>query len=513
MCGACRVVRFFRNVLYKPKGLDLLPWQERDLREVYGRVDVDSGQRLIRNWWEEVPKKNGKSFLVGGLPLYHLVIEHGEIERPEAYGCASAKDQAGIVFRAAAYLASENEILRDILKTLPSTKRIIRKDGHGFYSVVSADGDVQDGVEPSLPILDEVHRWKTAKAQILYDVMKKGMISRDEALCVEITTAGEVNESPIAWKQHERARQLIVGSQISKSFFARIYAADEDKIKSDPEYWKSRQARVDANPSHEDNGGFLKDENIASEIEAGRGSYLRYHLNIWGQAEERWLPMDRWLACPRTKSLIGRECYPGFDLSSTTDFTALALVFPDWDEEAYDLLTFAFVPEGRIADLERKLHQPLRDWVRQGHLIATEGDVIDYRAVREKLDWARSVFEVQEVGYDPWNATHFVQELVDEGYRCVKVPQGIAHLTAPSKHFEEKVIAGKIRHDNNPVLNWHIDCCSVQTDPRGNIAPRKPNLSKDSKRIDCVAAAINGISLAMVHEPIASGPAEIGGLW
>lgn len=509
MCGACRVEKFFANILFRPRGLQLMGWQRKLLRDIYGNVDVDTGLRKVRTVYAEVPKQNGKSFLVGGLPLYHLVME-GE-DRAEAFGCAGALDQAGIVFESAKFLCEENPLLLEQLKIIPSTKRIVRKDGNGVYRVLSADGRLQDGKRPSLAVMDELHRWRTERAEILYNVMTKGTISRREPLVVQITTAGEVHESPIAHRQHQRARQFIDGSQQSDRFYAVIHSADHERIKSDPDYWKSREARVAANPSHEDNGGFLRDGDIEAMMEEGRAAYLRYHLNIWGQAEERWLPMDKWLACPRTEPMMGRACWVGVDLSATTDFTALLFLFCD-DDGNYDTLSFHFVPDARIPDLERKLHQPLREWVRRGYLIATEGDVIDYRAVREKIAWASSVFEIQQIGYDPWNATQFIQELVDDGYRCVKVPQGIAHLTAASKHLEEKVIAGKLRHDGHPVMNWHVDCCSVRSDANGNISPKKPDRAKDSKRIDSVAALVNAMSLAMVHESVSS-PAGLELSW
>ena len=79
---------------------------------------------------------------------------------------------------------------------LPSTKRIVRRDGGGFYAVLSADGDLQDGIEPSLAIRDEVHRWKTLRAETLHDVITKGQISREEPLDIGITTAGAEYESP-----------------------------------------------------------------------------------------------------------------------------------------------------------------------------------------------------------------------------------------------------------------------------------------------------------------------------
>ena len=118
--------------------------QEQALRGIYGPVDPETGRRKIRRALVSVAKKQGKSFWVGGIPLYHLTME--DVDHPEAYGAAAAKDQAAIVWRAAARLAEANPLLRQRLKVIPSTRRIIRRDGAGFYTVLSADGDLQDGI-------------------------------------------------------------------------------------------------------------------------------------------------------------------------------------------------------------------------------------------------------------------------------------------------------------------------------------------------------------------------------
>lgn len=78
-----------------------------------------------------------------------------------------------------------------------------------FYAVLSADGDVQDGIEPSLSIRDEVHRWKTARAETLRDVIVKGQISRDEPLDIGITTAGAEYESPMWWREYQHAKRSL----------------------------------------------------------------------------------------------------------------------------------------------------------------------------------------------------------------------------------------------------------------------------------------------------------------
>jgi phage terminase large subunit-like protein len=501
MCRGCHVVAFFGGVLFAPKNLVLLPWQEQELRTIYGTVDVETGQRRYWKAYEEVPKKNGKSFLVGGMPLYHLTYE--DVERPHAYGCASAKDQAGIVYASATFLCQDNEILRDRLKILESTKRIIRRDGAGFYAVLSADGDLQDGIEPSLGIFDELHRYKTAKAKTLFDVVTKGTISRDESLIVEITTAGDAKESPICYKEHQRAKRILSGQEPGGRMHARIFSADADRIKDDPEYWKSREARVQANPSHEDRGGFLKDEKIVEEIENGESEYKRYHLNIWGQAADRWLKSGEWArGNQETRSLLRRRCYIGIDLSSTEDFTAVVLVFPDDSDGSYDIMPFLFVPKDRAPSLETQLHVPLAVWIKQDLVTATEGDVVDYDIVEDKIKWAVDDFDVQEICYDPWNATDLINRLTKSGHNCVKISQRTTDLTAAMKHIKRKLLAGKIRHGGHEALAWHAECVSTWTDRAGNIAPKKPDLAKDAFRIDGFAGMLTAMVRGMMNDEV-----------
>jgi phage terminase large subunit-like protein len=107
-------VAFFDTVLYPPLGYRLQLWQRKVLRDLYGTLK-GNGLRQYRHAYLSVAKKNGKSFLLGGLPIYHMLIEPEA--RPEAYGVASAKDQAGIVFNAAARLVRANRALRADAKT------------------------------------------------------------------------------------------------------------------------------------------------------------------------------------------------------------------------------------------------------------------------------------------------------------------------------------------------------------------------------------------------------------
>jgi phage terminase large subunit-like protein len=510
-------------VLYPPLNLSLMGWHRKVLRNLFGKVQPANGQRQFRRAYISTAKQNGKSFITAGLPLYHILME--DELNPEAYGSAAAKEQAGIVFKAAAMLVNANPDLRSRLKVLPSTKRIIRRDGGGTYQVLSADGDVQDGIRPSLNIRDEMHRWKNAKAETLYDVTTKGQISRDEPLDIAITTAGAEYESPLWFGEYEFAVKVLEGSVQSPQFYPAIWEADKAKIKSDPEYWKSREARVLANPSHEDLGGFLKDAAIVVELDkaiaqpANKSKFLRYHLNVpIASQQEPIIDMAKWQACGgevdlrtwpeydvelliRKWGLIDRKCHVGVDASWTTDFTAVVFGFePFGGNGVWTFLPFFFVPEERVPELERICRLPFADWVEKGFVIATPGNAIDLREVKEKIRWGKRMFDLQDLAFDRCNFRTEAMELNDEGINAIEVQQNFMQLSYPTKFILSSYLDQKIRHGNNPVYNWNAACMQLQYDRKDNCQPTKPERLKSSKRIDGLAATVTLLAPALVAE-------------
>ena len=86
----------------------------------------------------------------------------------------------------------------------------------------------------------------------------------------------------------------------------------------------------------------------------------------------RWMPMDAWDKCDSAvdpDALIGRECYAGLDLSSSTDITAFVLVFPPCsDDEKYVILPYFWVPEDTLRLRVRRDHVPYDVWKNKGRL-------------------------------------------------------------------------------------------------------------------------------------------------
>ena len=154
----------------------------------------------------------------------------------------------------------------------------------------------------------------------------------------------------------------------------------------------------------------------AVQIPAKENIVARLNFCVWTDASTRAISTEDWLACGREftiKDLEGQDCFAGLDLSSTTDLTAWVLLFPYWDDEGlthYRILPTVWIPELRVQALEDRDRVPYRMWIRQGHLLTTPGNIVDYDFIRERIIADSERFNIQEVAYDPWNCRETAAE-------------------------------------------------------------------------------------------------------
>ena len=495
----------------------LCPWEEEALCRIFGNLD-ESGNRLIELVYLEVPKKSGKTEFVAGIVLLTLVLATSP--GCQVYGAASATRQALNVYRAACKMVEQSPHLGRELRIMRGTNRIVkRSDKDSFYAAVAADGDFGDGVNPAFVVADEVHRWKTRKQLENWDVLSKGGITRKQTLTIAITTAGVQDESPLAWRLHEKTRKIEDGIVSDPRFYGKIYGADKTDDPADPRTW------IKANPSLLENGGFLDKDKIRKEYESAVAegdltSFKRYFLNVWDQKENRAIDIGKWdgtrsafiargLEEKRPEDLvralphdlmahfIERRCWAGVDLSMTTDTSSVVFVFPVADRDEYEVLPFFWLPDAKVRKLELKLSVPLQRWAREGFLELSPGDVIDYRDIQARLEWAASMFDLQEICWDPWNSRQISVPMVEAGHRCVEIRQGYQSLNEATKKIIELVSRGGLHHGGNPVLRWHAGSVCTKTDGRDNVMFEKPDREKGMARIDGMAALANALSRAI----------------
>ncbi len=474
------------------KPFELIDWQERIIRDLFG-VLKPNGYRQFNTAYVEIPKKQGKSELAAAVALL-LCCGDGE-ERAEVYGCAADRQQASIVFEVAADMVRMCPALAKRVKINASMKRMIFLPTNSFYQVLSAEAYSKHGFNIHGVVFDELHTQPNRK---LFDVMTKGSgDARMQPLYFLITTAGTDTHS-ICYETHQKAKDILEGRKIDPTFYPVIYGAEESDDWTDPAVWKK------VNPSLGITVGIDKVKaacESARQNPAEENSFRQLRLNQWVKQAVRWMPMEKWNACSfkvDEKSLEGRVCYAGLDLSSTIDITAFVLVFPPGDEDdKYNILPYFWIPEDNLDLRVNRDHVPYDLWQKQGYLQTTEGNVVHYGFIESFIEKLGTKYNIREIAFDRWGAVQMVQNLEGMGFTVVPFGQGFKDMSPPTKELMKLTLEQKLAHGGHPVLSWMMDNIFIRTDPAGNI---KPDKERSSEKIDGAVATIMALDRAIRHQ-------------
>jgi phage terminase large subunit-like protein len=174
------------------------------------------------------------------------------------------------------------------------------------------------------------------------------------------------------------------------------------------------------------------------------------------------------------------------DLSSTKDLTAIVAVFPDDEGPGFDVLAQFFVPKDNIHTRSVRDKVPYEQWERDGYIVPTQGQVVNYERVRQELIAWSNLYEVKTVAFDKFNALDLVTRLQErDGFTCVQTQQGFLGLSSATKSVESAILSKALRHDGHPVMRWCVSNVSVVADDYGNL---KISKKASSEKIDGVAA-------------------------
>jgi len=506
---ADKVVDFFPTFLTHIEGANagkpftLEPWQAAIVGCAFGWLRPD-GLRRYREVFQYIPRKNGKSTLLGG--LINLVAFCDNEPGAQIYSAAAEREQAALVYRQTKGMILQNPDLASQCKIYVTAKSI-EYPGNVVFKALSADADTKHGFNTHFVVVDELHAQPNRD---LVDVLVTSTGSRRQPLVWYITTADFARESICNEKHQYASRVRDNGGDPAKpgydpAFLPVIFEAKPDDDWKSPAVWRKANPNLDVSVSTD----YLAREcQRAQETPAYENTFKRLHLNMQTQQDVRWLPMDKWelpTACaPFTEeSLHGRTCYMGLDLSTKKDLTALALVFPPVEEgELWKVILRAWVPEENAHERERRDKVPYVTWARQGYIRMTDGNVVDYDVVAAQLLEDAKRYEVAEVAFDPWNATQIATQLAKDGMKMVEFGQGLRSMSEPSKEFEKLIISGQFQHGGNPLLRWAAGNVAVESDAAGNI---KPSKKKSTERIDPIVATIMGVGRAIVNQgPVGS---------
>lgn len=518
---AQRAVKFF-ELLRHTKGqfagqpFNLLPWESQIIRDVYGTLKED-GTRQYKYVYVEIPKKNGKSELAAGAALYQLFAD-GEVNG-EVYGCAADREQASLVFDVAVDMVEQVPALAKRARITESMKIITDRVSGSFYKVMSAEAYTKHGLNLSACIFDELHAQPNRN---LWDVMTFGAgDARRQPIWWIITTAGDdPDRVSISWEEHDYAMKILTGEIVDPTWYVVIYGYDGDDIYNEAN-WQQ------ANPSL---GHTIQIESVREAAEKAK-------IKPADERLFRWLRLNQWITTKLTtwqpinlfdesvgnwdrSELLGKDCFLGLDLSTTTDLSALSVVFPPQGTQL-DWRTFwaLWIPEENMNERIAKDHVPYDQWAAAKWITPTSGNVVDYTIIKATILEIKKFYKVQELDSDRAFATMLIQELEQEGITCVDVPQTFISLTDPLNQLEillkgkpptddiKKVsgnlLTGRMTHENNPVVRWAFGNASIAKNGNGQIKLVKEHKGKSvvrTKRIDPIAAWVDAMARARFYK-------------
>lgn len=496
-----RSFSFLRHTQGRLAGQPLNPdgWQVAYiLAPVFGWLKLnDHGvwTRVVRTLYVDVPRKNGKSTLAGGLALY-LTGADGE-PGAQVVAAASTKDQAGFVFAPIKKLVDSAPALRGRFKSL--TGRIIHPKSNSYFGVISSAADAQHGANLHGGIIDELHIHKTPD---LVETLETGTGSREQPLIVMITTADTGKPNTIYARKRRYVEQLAKGVFQDPTMFGVVFAIPDAADPLKPLSWAKANPGYPISPTREYlEGAAKKARNSPAELAA----FKRLHCGQRTKQTTEYVSLKEWDRNAGARFgeeiLLGRHCYGGMDLGSVSDLTALCWLFPYADGRVgYDAIWKFWTPEENLEALDKRTAgDASKLWVPNGWLSTTPGNVTDYDYIKKQILEDMDKYEVISLGFDKWNATQLANDLIAEEVPLVEVRQGYKTMSPAMKEAKRLLMMGKrgderIHHGGNPVMRWMTDNLAVAMDPSGNVKPDKAN---SAEKIDGWAALANAISEAV----------------
>lgn len=527
---------------------ELWPWEQTIVWDVFGTIN-ERGLRQYRNVYIEVPKKNGKSELLGAIACYH-VFNPAE-SNAEIYGCAADRSQASIIFDTAVEMIMQEPHLRKLvddgkIKIRDSYKRIENTLTGSTYKVLSAESFTKHGYRPSIVLFDELHAQPNRD---LWETMTKGsFLARRQPLLWVITTAGDdPDRVSIGWEVHEkaatilRARETGDTSKDIPTWYPIIYGYQGEDIYNEAN-WKLANPSLGYNLQLDD----LRQLAVEAKLSPADERTFRWlNLNQWITTKlTTWLPLDLFDATSTTEwtraDLLGYECYMGGDFSTTTDLSGTCMVFPPQpgpedgrpDLDDWRTVWDCWIPADNMRERVRIDHVPYDQWAAQGWIYPTEGNVIDHTKIRDHILECHKLYRVKEFISDPSFAAMLLTELQEEGVNVVQVPgymQSYQYLTEPMNYLEillrqkrtvtldtgETLQLPVLTHEPHPVARWCFGNTSIHKNGNSQIKYVKEHRGKSVdrvKRIDLTAAWVLATSRAMlsINQPDLSKILEPG---
>lgn len=471
-----RVIAFVERYCLVPSGskagkpIKLEKFQKDFILAVYDNKHGTSRAYL------SIARKNGKTAIIACLLLAHLVGPEAKLNSQIISG-AMSREQAGIVFDLASKMVMLSAELSEIVKIIPSSKKLIGLPRNVEYKAISAEGKTAHGLSPILAILDEVGQVRGSQSDFV-DAITTAQGAYEAPLLLVISTQAPNDADLLSiWLDDAKDSQ-------DPHIVSHVYSADEELELTDEAAWRQANPALSTFRSIED---VRKQAESASRMPSFEATFRNLVLNQRVEMNAPFVSKGLWLLNSQDvdDSVFYEEpVYVGLDLSAKNDLTAMVLVSY---REKWHVKAYFWTPSKGLLDRAKRDRQPYDVWVNQGYIQTIDGASLDYEVLAKEIAETLEDMNVVSVAYDRWRIDLLRKEFSDIGVNLplVEFGQGFKDMSPALEKLMELLLNESIAHGNNPVLTMCMANTKVSTDAAGN---QKLDKQKSTGRIDGAVA-------------------------
>jgi phage terminase large subunit-like protein len=495
---AAAIIEFIETLCPVPEGaavgtpMVLAEFQREFIRGVY---DNPAGTRRA---FLTIARKNGKTGLIAALLLAHLVGPEAKRNAQIVSG-AMSRDQAALVFNLAAKMVKLSPVLSDVVRIVPSGKRLVGLPLDTEFRALAADGRTAHGLSPVLAILDEVGQVRGPQSAFVDAIVTSQGAHADPLLLVISTQAANDTDLLSVWLDDAEASG-------DPRIVSHVYAAPDGCDLLDEAAWRAANPALGVFRSRDDLAEQMKQAQRMPSAESMARNLL---LNQRVSTESPFVSPGVWQSCSADPAPFDGPVFAGLDLSARTDLTAFVLagkVDGVWQVQPY-----FWTPSQGLAERARRDRVDYPTWHRMGYLRTTPGASVDYAHVAAEVAELVADLDLRAVAFDRWRMDVFQGELDRMGVVLPLVPhgQGFKDMSPALDTLEVELLNGRLAHGGHPVLTMCAANATVTRDPAGN---RKLDKMRATGRIDGLVALAMALGASQTVETPAPDPYAERGL-
>lgn len=454
-------------------------------------------KRLTKKQYLIIARGAAKTMYAETIQAFHLVVDEDttdqittaptmrqaeEVLQPFRTAIARAR---GPVFKLLTYGSLQNTTgNRNLRQKLFSSKKGIENaTTNSILRIVPMSVDKTQGFRNKVATVDE---WLSG--DIREDVIgsiEQGASKLDDYLILAVSSEGTVRNGPGDTIKMELL-DILKGKYPAEHISIWYYRLDNEREVEDRDMW------IKANPNLGVTVGYdvyERDKERAENAPATRNDILAKRFGIPREGYTYFFTYEE-TKPHRRREFWQMPCSMGADMSQGDDFCAFTFLFPLGRDE-FGVKTRSYISTRTLQKLPRAAREKYEDFINEGSLVILDGTVLDMMEVYNDLDEyiESKEYDVQCLGYDPYNAKEFVQRWATEHgeYGIEKVPQGVKTESVPLGELKDLSEDRKLIFDQL-LMQFAMGNCITSEDTNGN---RKLLKKRYEEKIDNVAALLD----------------------